>query len=407
MSRRKNGFTLVELLVVIAIISILAALALPALSRAREAARANSCRNNLRQIFVSLATHASNDPNERFCSGAFDGRRDGSIDTYGWVADMVNSGAGKPSELLCPSNPSKVSEKINDYLGTFTSLSSEWTTVARRTAGAGKYWDPLTGVYTAPADGPATVEQAVVEYFMDKGYNSNYASSWFLVRGGPQLESDGANGLQWSNSLGKIKAISGTKGPLSLAAVERSYHTSSTIPLMFDANVGDTNEAALKADLGKYGVTGDRTCESYSDGPVKNPSTPWTDWATNKWDALAVAPVMQLTGTTITYSLYAAEQPAPGMTAQVGNAALHLQDYRDMAAVHAGQCNVLFADGSIRSFKDSNGDGYLNPGFNIDATAAPAALDAVGYRDARVELPPELVFSGVFIEKQTLKGKLD
>lgn len=407
MSRRKNGFTLVELLVVIAIISILAALALPALSRAREAARANSCRSNLRQIFVSLATHADNDPNERFCSGAFDGRRDGSIDTYGWVADMVNSGAGKPSELLCPSNPSKVSEKINDYLGTFTSISSEWTTVARRTAGAGKYWDPATGVYTAPTGGPATVEQAVVEYFLNKGYNSNYASSWFLVRGGPQLQSDGANGLQWSNSLGKIKALSGTKGPLSRATVEQSYHTSSVIPLMFDANVGDTNEAALKADLGKYGITGDRTCESYSDGPCKNPTTPWTDWANNKWDALATEPVLQLTGTTITYSLYAAEQPAPGMTGQVGNAALHLQDYRDMAPVHAGQVNVLFADGSIRTFKDLNGDGYLNPGFNIDATAAASALDAVGYRDDRVELPPELVFSGVFIEKQTLKGKLD
>ena len=37
--------------------------------------------------------------------------------------------------------------------------------------------------------------------------------------------------------------------------------------------------------------------------------------------------------------------------------------------VHNGNCNVLFADGSIRSFKDKNGDGYLNPGFTVDSTA--------------------------------------
>ena len=56
----KRRFTLIELLVVIAIIAILAAMLLPALSAARERARAASCLNKLKQLGLAYTMYAQN-----------------------------------------------------------------------------------------------------------------------------------------------------------------------------------------------------------------------------------------------------------------------------------------------------------------------------------------------------------
>ena len=299
---RNEGFTLVELLVVIAIIAILVALLLPAVQAAREAARRSSCQNNLKQLGLAMLNFESANT---YLPGV------GTNDQSQW--------AFSPQARLLPYVESDSLRKLIQFDEPLMQGSggSQTMNPAQQKAA-----ETLVGLFLCPSDAAPSL------------YNSN-GGNWaplnYMVNMGTGVPTYSLtqknDGLFWYASKVRIRDIKdGTSKTLLMAEALRGINAQTTGP-------------APKDPKRQYASFGGPTAPTNLTDSICAGATRWSGNRGSSW----------LWGREFNVVFTATHLPNSQPTDCSANGA----GWYKAASTHPGGVSVLLCDGSVHFFSGS------------------------------------------------------